>query len=154
MRPPTRSLTRQVLSSLLRLDAPELAARLADPSAPAPRVRSFLHPLMGEADRVRLRLGVLGFGELRDAVNAMLADDAALLALARALSREALAAALDSRELALGFVDLSYEVIDLARSPAWVHCDPEVIAAVRDRSASALADATAATTTNATALED
>ena len=154
MRPPTRSLTRQVLSGLLRLDAPELAARLADPAAPAPRVRSFLHPLMGEADRVRLRLGVLGFVELRDAVNAMLADDAALLALARALAREALDAAPGS--LALGFVELSYEVIDLARSPAWVHCDPEVIAAVRDRSASALADVTATATATATAnaLED
>ena len=143
MRPPTRSLTRQVLSSLLRLDAPELAARLLDPSAPAPRVRSFLHPLMGEADRVRLRLAVLGLVELRDAIGETIADDAALLALARALSREALVAALDSPGLALGFVELSYEVIDLARSPAWVHCDPAVIAATRDRAARVIADARA-----------
>ena len=138
MRPPTRSLTRQVLSSLLRLDAPELSARLVDPSAPAPRVRSFLHPLMGEADRVRVHLAVLGLVELRDAIGETIADDAALLALARALS--------------LGFVELSYEVIDLARSPAWVHCDPAVIAATRDRAARVIADAANANA-NANALE-
>lgn len=149
MRPPTHSLTRAQLADLLRDEAPTVAARLADTSAPRPRVRSFLHPLLSEGDRVRLRLAAHGLVELRDAIDAGEADDATLLALSRVLSREASVVALRDVARARGLLDAVGDLLDLARSSAWVHCDPEVIAATHARTARALADAatTTATTT-------
>ena len=132
MRPPTRGLSRAELAELLRDDAPAVAARLADPSAPVPPVRSFLHPLMGESDVVRVRLAVLGLVELRDALDAMEADDRALLALSRAFSREALRLGLRRTREAHGLLLAANELLDLARSPAWFRGDPALIANARD----------------------
>ncbi len=141
MRPPTRGLSRAELAALLRADAPAVAARLTDPFAPAPPVRSFLHPLMGESDVVRVRLAVLGLVELRDALDAMEADDGALLALARAFSREAARASFRNPSEAQGLLLAANDLLDLARSPAWVRGDPNLIANTRDGVARAFASA-------------
>ena len=147
MRPPTTSLTREALARLLHDDAPAVAARLLDPRAPAPSLRSFLHPLMGESDRVRVRLAVLGLVELCDAIDAMEADDATLRALSRSYSREALAVSLRQRDLAHALVVLAGELLDLSQSHAWLRCDPAAIAATRDRALRALVAATTTATT-------
>ena len=98
---------------------------------------------------MRLRLAAHGLVELRDAIDAGEADDATLLALSRVLSREAIVVALRDVARARGLLDAAGDLLDLARSRAWVHCDPEVIAATHARTARALADAatTTATTT-------
>jgi hypothetical protein len=135
MRPPPKTVTRAALADLLALEAPTVAARLRDPHAPAPEVRSFLHPLMGERDHVCSRLATLSLVELRDAITAMEADDATLFALSRAYSRDAVCIAATRREDAIGLIAAAYVLIDLARSPAWIHCDPDTITTARELNA-------------------
>ena len=131
MRPAPKCVTRAELADVLALEAPTVAARLRDPLAPAPEVRSFLHPLMGERDHVCRRLATLGLVELRDAITAMEVDAATLFALSRAFSRDALRAAATRRADAIELVTTAYALIDLARSPAWIHCDPCTITVAR-----------------------
>jgi hypothetical protein len=135
MRSPPRCVTRAELADVLALEAPTVAARLRDPLAPAPEVRSFLHPLMGERDHVCCRLATLGLVELRDAITAMEVDAAALLTLARCLARAAQRELPRDVERALTQTLLAGVLVDLARSPAWIHCDPSTITTARELNA-------------------
>ena len=71
MRPPTRSLTRQVLSSLLRVDAPELAARHPEVLRP---VADRALPWLSEGDALSVERPFRDALDARDVARARLAD--------------------------------------------------------------------------------